>query len=339
VNKENGAASGKPVRLTNVPGVDMRELTATGDGKSVFFLAARSQAQVYVAEFDPKAIRLIRPRQITHGEATHWPTAWTPDSEAVLFSSNLNGTWDIFKQALNKGEPETLIADSEFKVDPRLSPDGKWILYTSVPLTDAYEADSAPTPVVKRIPVSGGPAQFVASAHRPLGANGNLYRCGRAVDSCVWSEISDDRKHLVFHGFDPVAGIGPPRTAISLDLDPWGYDISPDGSLLAWTASLGDSPLSLIRVFSFKNGKTKDLNIQGWSGFSSFDWAGTGKGFFVSSSGRAGCTLLYIDLQGRARPLLHLDYPGTWGVSSPDGRYVALKGGTQDRNVWMMENF
>jgi hypothetical protein len=135
--------------------------------------------------------------------------------------------------------------------------------------------------------------------------------------------------------FDPVAGVGQKRAAISLDLGPSNYDISPDG-LLAWNA---DYPLGIIRIFSFKDGNTRELKINEWSNFTSFDWAVNGRGFFVSSSGRTGATLLYIDLQGRAYPLLHLNCPNSWGAPSPDGRYVAILGGTQDRNVWMMENF
>jgi len=338
LNKETGVASGKPLRLTNLPGIDVRELTATADGKSVFFLKASSQGQVYVGEFDSRAIRLIRPHQITHGEATHWPTGWTPDSRAVLFASNLNGSWDIYKQALDKSEPEPLVSGPDFKIDPRLSPDGKWILYTTVPQSEADEANLS-SAVVKRIPASGGPAQFVASGHRPLGAGSNFFRCGRTIDSCVWSEISDDRKQLIFYAFDPIAGIGPRRAAISLDLDPGNFDISPDGSLLAWNVSLPDSPHGVIRVFSFTDGKTRDLKVEGWNRLTSFDWAVNGEGFFVSSPSRTGSTLLYIDLQGRARPIWHLDYPLTWGGPSPDGRYLAMLGGTQDRNVWMMENF
>jgi hypothetical protein len=339
LHRDTGAASEKPLRLTNLPGIDVRELTATADGKNVFFLKASSQAQVYVGEFDSRAIRLIALHQITHGEATHWPTGWTPDSRAVLFASDLNGSWDIFKQALDNSEPEPVVSGPDFKVDPRLSLDGKWILYATVPLADPYEADSSPAPVIKRIPASGGAPQFVASGHTPLGVNSSPFRCGRAIDSCVWSEISDDRKRLIFYAFDPIAGVGPRRAAISLDLNPGNYDISPDGSLLAWNVPRPDSPQGVIRVLSFQDGKTRDLKIEGWTGLNSFDWAVNGKGFFVSSAGRTGSTLLYIDLQGHARPIWHLDYPGTWGVPSPNGRYLAILGGTQDRNVWMLENF
>ena len=28
-----------------------------------------------------------------------------------------------------------------------------------------------------------------------------------------------------------------------------------------------------------------------------------------------------------------------WGAPSPDGRHLAILGGTQDSNVWMLENF
>jgi hypothetical protein len=29
----------------------------------------------------------------------------------------------------------------------------------------------------------------------------------------------------------------------------------------------------------------------------------------------------------------------TWGVSSPDGKHLAISGGNFDSNVWMIEDF
>jgi len=96
----------------------------------------------------------------------------------------------------------------------------------------------------------------------------------------------------------------------------------------------------VIRLLSLETGKTWDLKIVGWNALNSFDWAIDGKGFFVSSGMLGGSTLLHVDLQGRAKALWHQDYSvQTWGVPSPDGNHLAMLGGTQDSNVWMLENF
>jgi hypothetical protein len=48
---------------------------------------------------------------------------------------------------------------------------------------------------------------------------------------------------------------------------------------------------------------------------------------------------MHIDLQGNVRPLWKTAYSDTWAMPSPDGRHLAIMGGTQDRNAWMLENF
>ena len=175
------------------PSSNLQLLSATADGSHLVFLKSSYQTQVYVGELEGGGSRLkLPPRVLTHGEAIHRPPAWTPDSKAVLFSSDLNGSWDIYKQALDKNEPELLISGPEFKIDPRLSPDDKWILYTTAAISDPYQI-AATTPVfIKRVPVSGGAPQLIASARGQI----NPFRCGRGPGECVWAEVSADRKQI-----------------------------------------------------------------------------------------------------------------------------------------------
>ena len=44
------------------------------------------------------AKQLIEHQRLTLDDRESWPTSWTPDSKAVLFSSDRNGTQEIFKQ-------------------------------------------------------------------------------------------------------------------------------------------------------------------------------------------------------------------------------------------------
>jgi len=325
-----GKPKAKPAQLTNWPNSNLQLLSATVDGSHLVFLKTSYQEHVYVAELQNGGTSLKLPRRLTKDEAMDRPGAWTPDSKAVLFSSDRNGSWDIYKQALDKDEPELLISGPGFKIDPRLSPDDKWILYTTVETSN--RGDSTTRVFIKRVPVSGGVSVLIASTQGRI----NSFRCGRGSGGCVWTEPSADRKQVTFYSFDPIRGRGR-QLATTQDMAAGEVDVSPDGSMVAWPT---DWAAGVIRLLSLETGKTWDLKIVGWNALNSFDWAIDGKGFFVSSGMLGGSTLLHVDLQGRAKALWHQDYSvQTWGVPSPDGNHLAMLGGTQDSNVWMLENF
>ena len=171
-----GQSLSAPIRLTSWPRMNFNLLSATSDGTRLVFLEGMSQSQIYIAELSAGGTRLkTEPRRLTHGEATYWPTAWTSDSHAVLFSSNVSDTWEIYKQALDSDNPELLVSGTGFKSPPRLSPDGQWILYTST-YHDVADIGQDTEIQVLRAPVSGGAPQLVGSI------KGNLFPflCSRA---------------------------------------------------------------------------------------------------------------------------------------------------------------
>lgn len=72
------------------------------------------------------------------------------------------------------------------------------------------------------------------------------------------------------------------------------------------------------------------------------NWSPDGKGFYCGSVLRENRTLLYVDLKGTARVLRQYRGVGTGffcGIPSPDGHYIAIRGGTLSANVWMVEGF
>jgi Tol biopolymer transport system component len=149
--------------------VNINFLSATGDALHLVALETISEAQVYVAELAAGGTRLkAEPRRLTHGDATHWGTGWAPDGQAILIASDVNGSWEVYQQRLDKDNLELLGSGAGFKMAPRLSPDGKWILYT---VWDEDEQGSIPWGRIQvfRMPVSGG-----GSAAGALGA-GDLF--------------------------------------------------------------------------------------------------------------------------------------------------------------------
>jgi eukaryotic-like serine/threonine-protein kinase len=323
-----GEPTGRPRRVTGWVGFSFGSPRASADGKRLSFLKMADQGDVYVGELEAGGRRLKPPRRLTLDGRNDLPTAWTADSKAVLFVSDRNGSFDIFKQGLYQPSPELVVGGPEQEFVPRLSPDGAWVLYWAAPTLDFLNSSVR----LMRVPVSGGPSQQVLTSFFF-----DTHRCGRLPGSiCAFAEVS--QRQAVFFAFDPVKGKGRELTRLAIDPSGnYGWDLSSDGSTIAIVKKLGESR---IRFISLSGGPERSVTVEGWTGFNSLDWAADGKGVFVSSVTPRGATLLYVDLEGKAHILS--EQPGstqTWGVPSPDGRYLALLGGTLESNAWIIENF
>lgn len=258
------------------------------------------------------------------------PTAWTSDSKAVIFSSDRNGHWGIYKQELNRNSAETLVT-SDAPLGSRTSPDGKWVLYSITSDENHHSpSSSSATGRLMRIPVTGGPAELVVTAR--------LYNfwCARSPSTlCTFAERTPDRKVLVFTAFDPIRGRGHElaRFATDPNEDYFGWSLSPDSTRIAIIKTGGNH----VYVLPLDGSAVRDLNVAGWSGFNTFGWSVDSKGFFI---GNTRANLLFVDLNGKAHPLWQQKSGSyTWGEPSPDGRYLAIFGQEFNGNMWMIENF
>jgi Tol biopolymer transport system component len=337
VDTRTGEPIGKPRRITNWAGVNALHVSGTADGKHLAVSKFSEQADVYVGELEASGHGLKQPRRLTLDEHDDYPGAWMPDNKAVLFWSDRNGTWDIFKQALDQEAAELVVTGPDYKEKPVLSPDGSWILY----LSSATAQINATTPVrIMRVPTSGGPPQLVLEGRGISGL-----ACARSPAAlCVFSERTSDDRQLIFSAFDPVHGRGRELTRINLN-QPFSHyynswDLSCDGSRLAFTQY--DEREGRIQVLPVAGGVAREVNVKGWNGLSDLFWAADGRGLFVDRYPTSGTMLLYVDLEGRAEVLWQQRLASNsqmWGVPSPDARHLALVGYTADSNVWMLENF
>jgi Tol biopolymer transport system component len=158
IDSHAGAPNGKPQRITQWAGSCLVGLTASADGKRLVFQKVAYHGQISLGELAAGGSRLNPPRRLTNDDANNYPTAWTADSKAVLFTSDRNGRSGLFKQGLIQDTAEPLPTGPLTVTTPRLSPDGAWILYVEIPET----AVGPSTPFrAMRIPVAGGVPQFV----------------------------------------------------------------------------------------------------------------------------------------------------------------------------------
>jgi len=197
INTHTGAPTGRPKRITQWAGSYLQGLTASADGKRLALVKATYQEQVYLGELTAGGTRMNPPRRLTNDEAFDQPTAWTPDSKAVLFQSNRNGTFGIFKQGISDDTAVPLVTGPQGVDLSRLSADGAWILYLEHPKTAV--GPSTPDRLM-RMPVSGGVPQFVFETRNWAG-----FECASPpAGFCVIEETSEDQKRFTVTAFDPL---------------------------------------------------------------------------------------------------------------------------------------
>ncbi len=322
--------------------------TVSADGKRLVVLKGSSAdpatglgAVIFVADLEDKGKRLNNARRLTlgHGDYAH---AWTPDSQAVVFESALNGRYGVFKQALDHGVAQPLVAGSENASRGRFSPDGAWLLYVL--------GNTASTGRLMRMPASGGPSEVVIEGQ----GLDNYYCTTAAANRCVVGKR--EQNELVFYAFDPAQKLPPegiPRSDLEelarTDYDPTDWGLSPDGASIAMVRA--DNREGRVHIISLperggagrgaRTAQTHDVLVAGWANLYDLNWTADGKGWYICNrTDPAASTFLYVDLDGHATVLQSQEGQAPfWGLPSPDGRHLAFSKTMFTENAWLLESF
>jgi Tol biopolymer transport system component len=345
----NGYTRARPRRLTNWAGFLFDHVTISSDGRRIAFTRGRSNSDVMLLTLNNRA-PVTPPQRLTVDERIDWPGSWTPDSRAVLFYSDRNGNLDIFRQEPGAKHASSIVTGPEEAIDPRVSPDGRWLLYLAWPRPEGRLRLSGGR--LMRVPVSGGPPEEilqvpghpgqrrVAGDHRsaPAARGHPRFRCPSVQHaSCVLSEFLENQ--VVFTAFDVIRGRQ--RELLRIDVDPVSstfWDLSPDGRTIAFGKR--DEEHGRIRILSLAGEQLREVVVHGWTHLESVAWAPDQQSLFVTGWGSTAAPLLRVSLDGTAQ----LIYRGTRyflenPVPSPDGRYIAFGEVTVDRNAWIVERF
>jgi WD40-like Beta Propeller Repeat len=292
------------------------------------------QPDVYTAELDASGTRISTPTRLTLDERQDFPFSWSPDGKSVLFNSDRDGTFHIFRQALDRATPDLLAGGPDQLVTPRLTPDGANILYLVTPKFD----QSANEVRMMRMPLAGGPPQLVLKA--PAISN---HQCAvLPARLCLYSTI--DRHEIRFFRFDPFDGTAqelPELTRRDEDSYSFNWSLSPDGRTLAMAKKASMEKAASVRLISIGDNKERLLPVPGWVFLNSIDWATDGKSIWVSAATAQDLFgLVKVPLNGRPRTMLEdRKMRIGWAIQSPDGRHLALWEASGTSNVWMLENF
>jgi serine/threonine protein kinase/Tol biopolymer transport system component len=334
VNAENGTPQGKARQLTDWSGFAVYSFSATSDGKQLAFLRGNSHASVFVGDLAGKESRLVNTRRLTLDDNYNLPSAWTPDSREVLFSSERTSNRVMYRQAIAPDSAAQLLTPSvntNFYL-AGLSPDRTGILLEGEPLDSRKMG-------LYRVDPNGGAARLLFNTGGFV-----LFSCSdKTANLCVFGRPTAEKNELVVVAFDPLGSPGKELLRIPLEngsnadigFDYW-WQLSPDGSRIGIVREYGNQ----IRLVPLSGAATRTITTNGYSDLLELFWAIDSQSMFVSTVAPGGASLLHVSLSGEAQPVWHRpESTHAWGFPSPDGRHLAIMNSSSESNVWIINNF
>jgi serine/threonine protein kinase len=324
-----------PRTLTEYREMALAGVSASTDGKRIMAVHYQAHPDVYVAEFDPRAKKILSTRRVTMDRAHDYPHGFTPDGRTIFFESNRNGTFDIFRQSVDERYAEFVAGSpGREEYNPTVTPDGKWVLFASEEVNTRKERR------IERVPIQGGEAEIV-----PTGGF-DFFDCAQPGGRRCVVRTTENQEY-VFHELDPVLGKG--RELLRLPFTPGlmgDWSISADGTEVAIpnhdiaerfirVAPLG-SPGSFGRVIRLKGGAGTISGVH---------YSADGAGWFVvlrqsdefyQSSPLRKVNLVYVDRQGAITPIREIPM-SSWGIAAPGGKRIAYVDGTLTGNAIVFE--
>lgn len=312
---------GHQTRLELGAGMSIADMSATADGKQLALVRRNDQTDVYEAEMD-KTGALAAPRRITLDDRNDRPNAWVPGARYVLFDSDRNGNFDVFRQRLDSSVAEPIAIGAEQQFGAQVTPEGRSVLYWSL-------SPGATRMALMRIDVAGGPATSVLEA-----ASDSDLRCPVSPQaSCVLAQIQVDK--VRFSSIDPASG----NLRNLVDVD-WKHDantplvwaLAPDGSQAAALTQ------NTLRVADLRTGRTQDIPAPTDLGkVTGISFLPGSKDLLVTTNSSKENLLLRIAPSGTRR-VWTSPQPISSPIPSPDGKRVLLCISSSNSNVWLIEN-
>ena len=356
VDLKRGTANGERVRITNGP--DFKPvMDVSADGKKILFLRTNIQPAVYIAQIDAKTKNVGRPERLTLDDRKNLPYEWTPDGKSVLYISNREGRFHIYRQTVGEGTAELVETGADEPNILRLNPERTEILYTTLkrgdkaPEHSQHDAskdsgmqgskdisNSANTTLfrIMRIPLAGGQPKQVLEWPEV-----NNFQCARLPSrECIFTSYANQA--LEFYEFDSETG----KTNLMFKIsDPgwqlYNWTLSPNGEMLASAKKLRAQDEAEIQIMSIRGGSTRKIVLNEWRSVRSIDWAADGQSIWTCASPREGEEMIVnVDLKGRVKQAVKEPSPYIgWAIPSQDGKRLAIWEASGASNVWMLENF
>src|SRR5258708_27105459 len=132
--------------------------------------------------------RIETPKQLTFSESWNQPFGWTSDGKTVVFGSNRDGLWGIYKQSLQQDSATPIVTRlNGFVPHGPVTLEGAWVLYI-----DQTATGDSPSPSMMaastvlglgrlmRVSIDGARPESV-----PTGGDVSGVDCARHSSRCV----------------------------------------------------------------------------------------------------------------------------------------------------------
>ncbi|MGH9838843.1 MAG: winged helix-turn-helix domain-containing protein [Blastocatellia bacterium] len=314
VSTEHGSRQ----RLTSPPATCVGDVhpAFSPDGQTVAFMRSCSNA-IYDIHLAP--VRGGEPSRLTHDNGTITGLAWTPDGREIIFSSNREGGFRLWRVAAPGGEPQPLLAGVQNAVSPSLSRRMARLVF-SQEIEDTNIWRLGLKPPQREQP----PAQLIASTHREdaprFSPDGRriAFQSTRSGSFELWLCDSDGQRPVQLTRFGG-PHVGCPR---------W----SPDGLQLAFDSAHAGSHRD-IYVINADGSGLRRLTTES-SNDSRPSWSHDGKWIYFASN-RSGAWQVWRAPAAGGEAVQVTRHGGREAFESPDGHFIYYaKGLEHDWSIW-----
>jgi dipeptidyl aminopeptidase/acylaminoacyl peptidase len=250
-------------------------------------------------------------RRLTGGdEFTVGSIAWSPDDSAIAFAHSADTRIESFEHTdisivdVANGEVRPLVALEGYESGPRWSPDGQWILFHTADGANPYYGNTE----LAKVPAAGGEVEVLTADF------------DEDIQAIAWLD-----EGILFRALDKTyrklylwTDTGPREVVDQAPRGVFGVDVSPDGSVIAFT---GADPDSLTEVFraegpDFRAERLTDMTAatSGWQ---------TGTREVIEWQSRDGATIEGVLIKpdnfdpSVKHPLMVIIHGGPTGISTP----------------------
>jgi DNA-binding winged helix-turn-helix (wHTH) protein/Tol biopolymer transport system component len=336
IDTRSGGRISAPLRLTNLFGASLNDLSVTADGRRIAFIQSVQQNTAFLADLAAGDTTVRNARHFTLDANDSSVVEWLPDGSAAIVATNRGDSYDLYRQSLTSEarQPVVTRARDGLLAGASSTPDEKWLILEVYPGPLVW--GPAKRSQIWRVHTSGGSPEMLFTV-----APGSEVSCPRSASSvCVLAEPTEDRKQVIVSALDP--GAAQRKAEIlrfELVTDP--YDpasatavISPDGRYLA---TRGGSA-GLIRILSLSGGPARDLRVKELANLGAVQWTADGTGLIVTNTTDREVVLLHVNMDGNSQLLWTCESRAPCqGSPSPDGRHLAVTEGRATSNVWQLE--
>jgi serine/threonine protein kinase len=322
LDPDTGRVKGTPTQITAWAGYEMQGISKSLDGKRLTVERLRTNQGIRLLDLRSPGQTVATSRELGADSWSKDEPVWTPDGSSVIYASDPQQRWGIFRQDLRTKETAALVTGQGNYRHPVISPDGKWLLF--------IKRDSKDSPKqIMRMPLEGGSATLVLSGDISL-------QCAVTANVCVMVERAKEGQELFM--FDPIEGRGQHITHTKEIVTDYYWSLSFDGKKIA---TLSDSAPQHIEILDLQNGGKNGIELRDWL-LQFADWAPDNQHLYVSGSVGDTFQIASVSLDGKVKTILSGPVGPAWLFDprpSRDGRYLAFGLRRYESNVIMLEDF